>query len=269
MRHKLIAALAVLVLLGGCHRAVAPTVMPTPTATPTAIPTPEPTPTPAPSEEPTELWGFPIDDTHDAFEVDTGGKLGTVLVTVEQEQSDNLELGDSLFSFSVWRADDLTTPIQTMKAESWGSFHGHEVLDINFDGYMDFRYQRSWGTGGFFFYCWVWDEDTLQFAAVPQLTEYGDVYFDSEAKNILARRSMKLYADLDNDEDIYVWENKEPVCVRRIKQVPRLETDGTFTHTITVFDCVNDKFIEVYSAQYTEDDFSDEWELWYDLSYHG
>lgn len=129
------ALLAVLVLLGGCHRAAAPTVTSAPTATPT--------PTPAPSEEPTELWGFPIDDTHDAFEVDTGGKLGTVLVTVEQGEENTGEFGGYHYTLSVWSRDDLTAPIQRLE-ETGTSLGDIDVIDANFDGYTDFLYTWNW-----------------------------------------------------------------------------------------------------------------------------
>ena len=102
--------------------------------------TPEPEPT---SEEVTELWGFPIDDTHDAFEVPTGGKLGTVLVTVEL-----VEVEGTFFEeqhFSVWTASDLINPLQSMTAEDVTYFKWKDVRNANFDGYMDFGYMYAMG----------------------------------------------------------------------------------------------------------------------------
>lgn len=268
MKKILCPAIALALLLTACAQAPRPSPIPSPSEAATATPSPTLTPSPEPSEEPKELWGFPIDDTHDAFEVDTGGKLGTVLVTVEQEQSDNLELGDLLLVFSVWHADELTTPIQTMTAESWGSLHGHEVLDINFDGYMDLSYVRSWGTGGVFCYHWRWDENAGQFVAVPELTEYGSVVFDPETKTVLAHVKAGS-AGLDAWDDIYLWENETPVCVRRIKWFPHFEADDSIVVTGTVSDRVNGNLAEVFSTQSTEDDFWDELEPWYNLGYHG
>ena len=43
-------------------------------------------PEPVPQTAQELLEGQTIDDTHDAFLVDTGGRLGTLLVTVEQYQ---------------------------------------------------------------------------------------------------------------------------------------------------------------------------------------
>ena len=133
------ALLLAVLLLAGCAAPAAESPAPTPALTPTttAAPTPTPEPTPEPTEEPKELWGFPVDDTHDAFEVPTGGKLGTVLVTVEQEE-DHCHL-----NFSVWKRDGLMAPIQTMRAES--ERHWAILEDVNFDGYMDFMYISSLG----------------------------------------------------------------------------------------------------------------------------
>ena len=85
MRKRVFALLLCFTLpLSACGQGREEIPEPVPTVTATPAPTPTPTPEPEPtSEEVTELWGFPIDDTHDAFEVPTGGKLGTVLVTVE------------------------------------------------------------------------------------------------------------------------------------------------------------------------------------------
>lgn len=262
MKKILCPAIALALLLTACAQAPRPSPMPSPSETATTTPTPSP----EPSEEPKELWGFPIDETHDAFEVDTGGKLGTVLVTVEIAELEHL------YRFAVWAQDDTETPIQKMEVEGScsGMFRDYAVIDANFDGYMDFRYQRSWGTGGFFFYYWVWAEEKQQFTAVPQLTEYGgDVVFNAETETILAHESMKDYVGFENCEDIYIWENGSPICVRKIRWFPRFETEDTFVNTITVFDCVSGTLTEVYSTQSTEDDFWDELEPWYDLDYHG
>lgn len=271
MREILFPALLLAVILTACAHTQPPipTATPEPTPTATATPTPSPTPTVAatPTEEPTELWGFPIDDTHDAFEVDTKGKLGTVLVTVEKEGDTESEFGDFLFAFSVWDTDNLTAPIQTMTAESWGSFHQHDVVDANFDGYMDFCYLRSWGTGGLFFYHWIWDEEKGLFTAVPELTEYGDVVLDAETETVIAHVKCG-FAGLDAWDDIYVWKNGSPVCVRKIQWSPRLEED-TIAVKITVSDRINGELTEVFSAQSNENDFWDEAKPWYDLSYHG
>lgn len=200
MRHKLIAALAVLVLLGGCHRVAVPIVTPNPTATPT----------PELSAEPKELWGFPIDDTHDAFEVDTNGKLGTVLVTVEQGELLEGEFCDYRYTLSVWDRSDLTTPIQ--KLEGTGTALGScELIDANFDGYTDFLYIWNCMPMNWPFGLYIWDEEQGQF--VYKTTFWGrGVSADEGTQTISTYVHYTGYAWAD---ETYRWENGELVCFRR------------------------------------------------------
>ena len=145
MRKRVFALLLCFALpLSACGQGREEIPEPVPTVTATPAPTPTPTPEPEPtSEEVTELWGFPIDDTHDAFEVPTGGKLGTVLVTVEL-----VEVEGTFFEeqhFSVWTASDLINPLQSMTAEDVTCFKWKDVRNANFDGYMDFGYMYAMG----------------------------------------------------------------------------------------------------------------------------
>ena len=55
----------------------------------------------------------PIDDTHDAFLVDTGGELGSLLVTAELAMEYKDEFGTRDITFSVWNPADMEQPIQT------------------------------------------------------------------------------------------------------------------------------------------------------------
>lgn len=273
MRLRLtVLVLACLLLLAGCGTAetTEPTATPTPSAavTPAPSPAPTPTPTPTPAPEPTEegkeLWGFPIDDTHDAFEVPTGGRLGTLLVTVEQGEEG--EEWPYRYNFSVWAAGDLKKPIQTMTVEGTALF-GSELIDANFDGYMDFRYLRSWGTGGDFYHHWVWDEAAGQFVAMPELSEYGYVGFNTETQTVRGNMTAGVW----HEDHIYRWECGELVCSRIIKQGLGLwfEEDDTLSTKVTVSDWVNGEWTEVWSTEFAEENWGDEVVKWLDLSYHG
>lgn len=265
MRKILLPALLLTLLLAGCDHTPEPSPTPTPTPTLEATSTPTPTPTPEPTEEVKELWGFPIDETHDAFEVPTGGKLGTVLVTVEVGKP----LYDgTLNTFSVWSTDDLTTPIQQMEAEAYQVFHGHDVVDANFDGYTDFSYIYSWGTGGEFRHYYLWNETAGQFVSVPELTEYGHVGFDAETETVVGYVKSG-FAGLDGWEDILRWENGSLVCCRRINRNPCLNADDTITVEITVSDHINGELTEVFFVKSNEVDCWDEIMKWEDLNYHG
>lgn len=214
---------------------------------------------------PPTLWGFPIDAYHDAFEVPTGGKLGTVLVTVEVGKP----LYDgTLNTFSVWSKDDLTTPIQQMEAEAYQVLHGHDVVDANFDGYTDFSYICSWGTGGEFRHYYLWNETAGQFVSVPELTEYGHVGFDAETETVVGYVKSG-FAGLDGWEDILRWENGSLVCCRRINRNPYLNADDTITVEITVSDHINGELTEVFFVKSNEVDCWDEIMKWEDLNYHG
>lgn len=213
---------ALLFLLAGCgpKETVMPApspsevVTPTPTATPTSTPTPTPTPTPEPTEEVKELWGFPIDETHDAFEVPTGGKLGTVLVTVElTEERDDEDR--TLFHFSVWSKDDLTTPIQKIKAYLYNVLFlkSSEVVDANFDGYMDFTYQWILTAKSGMARLWLWDEETRQFVEEPEYANIPNPRVDQETQTISGVVSYSGAGD--GEETFYRWEDGHLVCFRK------------------------------------------------------
>ena len=54
----------------------------------------------------------PIDDTHDAFLVDTGSELGTLLVTAELAMENKDEFGTRDIAFSVWNPADMEQPFK-------------------------------------------------------------------------------------------------------------------------------------------------------------
>lgn len=235
MRHKYAAALAaLLLLLAGCgaKEAVAPSpspsevVTPTPTATPS--PTPTPTPTPEPTEEVKELWGFPIDETHDAFEVPTGGKLGTVLVTVERgEENTESEYGGYHHTFSVWDKSDLTTPIQTFEETEW-EFGDSELMDASFDGYTDFLYCWNTMSMNWPFSLYIWDEEQGRFIFETTFLGRG-VSIDKETQTIACSVHYTNYSGAD---EIYHWENGELICFRR-EEYELLDNDLQLTEYVT------------------------------------
>lgn len=226
--------LAALLLLCGCHRTPEPS--PAPTLSPTAEVTPTPVSTPAPAPEETkELWGFPIDDTHNAFEVPTGGRLGTVLVTVEQGED---EL-DGLYNctFSVWDANDLTTPIQTF--ERMGLVRWHEQMDANFDGHMDFYYiyYNAVANAAFGLYCW--DEEQGRFVCAREAWGYG-FEVDEEAKVL----SNYVHYTMDSfAEEMYRWEDGELVCFRK-EECELLNDDLQSTECVT-YELIDGEWQEV------------------------
>ncbi len=235
---KLLLPALLLLCLAACARSpgAAPADPPTPALTPVPTATPTPTAAPTPSEESVKtLWGFPIDDTHDAFEVPTGGRLGTVLVTVELkgEEMDQLH-------FSVWTADDLESPIQTMEAERVNVFHEHDVVDANFDGYMDFTYPwlrgKSWGQSSL----WLWNEAAERFAEVPEYADIPNPWIDGETQTI---SGILTYTNAgDKTETFYRWEDGRLVCFRKEEIVYHCE-DISWERVI--YERVNGELAEV------------------------
>lgn len=270
MRKRLFALLLCLALpLSACGRESEETPGPSPTVEETATPSPSPTSTPEPEpspEEVKELWGFPIDDTRDAFEVPTGGKLGTVLVTVEMNEEEFLS------TVSVWDTSDLEVPIQTIETEGVTT-HRHELVDANFDGYMDFVYTWFSGAKNNDSGLYAWDEEQGQFA--PKKDFVGDLALDGEKNGIY------IYANgagPSGTAKIFRWENEELVLKRIIDFLyPETLEDGTIQQEIAVEDVVDGELREVYRETYHTPDeiaavmdayYSGEL-LWYDLNYRG
>lgn len=79
----------------------------------------------------------PIDDTHDAFLIDTGGELGTLLVTAELDEVAPAKDCRATVRFTVWDPDAMDEPLQTIIAAT-NIFLDWSIIDANFDGYADF-----------------------------------------------------------------------------------------------------------------------------------
>lgn len=244
MGRKISLLLAALLLLGGCY-AAQPLEDPSPsaaeTSTPTAPPTPTPTPTSEPTQEVKELWGFPIDDTHDAFEVPTGGELGTVLVTVERGE----ELGEEgyCYKLSVWDKSDLTTPIQTLE-EAQGELGGGELMDANFDGYTDFLYMWNPMSINWPFSLYVWDEEQGRFIFETTFVGRG-VSIDKETQTIV---SSVHYTNYSGADEIYHWENGELICFRR-EEYELIDNDLQLTEYVT-YEWIDGEWQEISREEY-------------------
>lgn len=209
-------------------------------------------------EDTETLWGFPIDDTHDAFEVPTGGRLGTVLVTVE--------IGEEEFYFSVWTADNLEEPIQTMTAEGPERFRSYHLVDANFDGYMDFCYTYAVATVNAQYEVWAWNESLGQFVGTGQLTGY--LFVDEETQTISSNIRGGWAGALGSDT-FYRWENDQLVCIRRVSTVPPEE--GNDSVMLVVEDRTDGELTEVFRKEYplSGGGAFQEAEKWKDLDYHG
>lgn len=195
------ALLLALCLLGACAA---------PMAEETVAPTPIPTPSP---EVVTELWGFPIDDTHDAFEVPTGGRLGTVLVTVEA--GEEVPGGLCHCVFSVWDTADLTTPLQTFEGLQtvWEDRLYCVVFpqDVNFDGYEDLCYTYSGNAEDSALGLYLWDEPQARYVFAKEFPCDGALRLNEEEQTVEYGNSASGMLETCR------WENGELVCFRKSK----------------------------------------------------
>lgn len=242
-----------------------PALSPSPTA---AAPSPTPTSSPAlsPSEELKELWGFPIDDTHDAFEVDTGGKLGTVLVTVDSCEMEDREPEwlPLQMTIRVWEQPDSSQPLQTLEIN--GTLFDPEARDINFDGHPDIDYVWSRSATNMSHSLLVWDEDEGQFVHKGDFLGYG-LITDDETQTLHEYTHGSAVAGIHS---IYRWEAGELVCARTVN----VNMDGW---DLVICDRIDGELTEVHRETFGPPDpelegdnpIYEEVPKWYDLSYLG
>lgn len=257
MRVKLLLLALCALLLAGCQRNEAP-VPPVKTAQEL-------------------LEEQPFDEDHDAFLVDTGGRLGTLLVTVEWENKDHFqEPEEDNTTLSVWDPKDMTAPLQTMTMKSWGrSLLGDcgdpYIVDADFNGYSDLTYTSvSWASGSSS-YLWLWDEEKGQFMEEPVFCKISNPRIDPEKEIVYGWNSYTLAGD--GEDTFYLWENGRLICVRRIEAICYWG-DPT---TLSVEELVDGELKEVYYEEFpwdsTEKEGNERWSLergkWMDLNYHG
>lgn len=234
--------------------------------------------TPPETPTPEELLARqPIDDSHDAFLVDTGGKLGTLLVTVEKgEQDKDTEFGGYRTTVSVWNPQDMDEPVQTMAVLVEDMVFGHhETVDANFDGHMDFSIQRFQGNQPNYWYLWAWDEDAAQFVEVPEYAEISSPRINPETQVIdgFARNSGAG----DGVTTFHCWEGGQLVCIRRIElwwepdeEIMTEEETTVHPMHITVEDRIDRELTQVYSTILDPgEDYLSERAKWENLDYHG
>ena len=224
---------------------------------------PSPPPEPAPKTAQELLEEQIIDDTHDAFLVDTGGRLGTLLVRVERGEWTEFAFQEC---FSVWNPADMSKPLQTMESEAT-VFHWSEVVDANFDGYQDFGYMYSMGNQPTYWDYWIWNEETGQFVLEPELGSISSPVFDAETEEI--RGWARESAASDGVDTIHKWVDGELVCVRRIEVYKIEGWGGPFA--LVVKDRVDGELTEVFRTEFPtgSDGYFDERSKWEDLDYHG
>lgn len=161
------------------------------------------------------LAQYPMDDGHDAFLVPTGGRLGTLLVTVERGEEDtHTEFNRYQYTLSVWDPADMDAPIQTLEDEAF-TFCGSYVMDANFDGYMDLCLQWNWGANNGSYDLYLWDEERGQYAFCTGFLSRGGPHADLETQTI--ENYTRHSGAGDGETSYYRWEDGELACFRKVE----------------------------------------------------
>ena len=204
----------------------------------------------------------PVDDTHDAFLVSTGGRLGTLLVTAELAEEIKDEFGTRDITFSVWNPVEMEQPIQTFSKECKMGIapEFHNVVDADFDGFQDFGYLFHAGNQPNYWHYWLWDEEQAQFIYYASLGSVSSPGFDAD-RQIVTGGARSWAAGGTNS--FYRWMDGELVLVREI--------NIDFTKRIVVKDLIDGQLAEVYREEWEEKDEGEVLDIlykWYDLDYH-
>lgn len=223
-----------------------------------------------PAMEPTKtpqqalLEEQPIDDTHDAFLIDTGGELGTLLVTAELDEEAPTKDCRATVRFTVWNPDAMDKPLQTIMAAT-NIFLDWSIIDANFDGYADFTCTYLRGNQPYYDHLWIWSEEHRQFESVPEYDEISAPELDTETKTIYGfNRSAAGGTGLHT---FHQWINGNLTCVRQIK----IDSSSANTVRMSVQDRVAGELAEIYHEDFPIE--SGSWQdaqiVWHDLDYHG
>lgn len=206
-----------------------------------------------------EIYGKPIDNTHDAFLINTRGKKGALLVTVKWKAGQAETDAAARLDFSVWDPADMEKPIQTMEADS-DYFHQETIWDVNFDGYPDFSYLAfSSSHGNDCCNTWRWDEAEGKFVEVPEFRRIHRPELDAEKELIwgtLASLPCTTYV-------IYRWQGNELHFLRSISW----EYIDNETKTFCVKDRTDGEWRTLYETSVSGDEKIDI--RWYDPDYYG
>lgn len=222
----------------------------------------EPAPQPKTAQE--LLEEQTIDDTHDAFLVDTGGRLGTLMVTAEQYQDGYKGYG----LFEVWDPQDMAQPIQ-QEIKPLDFVGSHQTVDANFDGYGDFGCMYAMGNQPNYWYFWLWDEEQGRFIEEPAFADISEPVFDQEKQLITGwARSSGASTGLTT---VYRWIDGKLTCARRIEA--EIDAGAGFENIfLSVEDRIEGTQVEMFYQTYDlEDDaWFDERAKWEgDLDYRG
>ncbi len=89
---------------------------------------------------------------------------------------------------------------------------GVEMLDLNFDGFLDLRVRRSVSGPNISYQNWLWSKEAGNFVANPGLDAIASPKFDAEDEEIVSRWQTGATG---GGVDIYSYDGEKPVLVHR------------------------------------------------------
>lgn len=207
----------------------------------------------------------PTDDTHDAFLINTGGKLGLLLVTAELDERTSTELCRATVQFTIWNPYTMDEPLQTLTAGT-DIFLDWSVIDANFDGYMDFTCTYLRGNQPYYDHLWIWNEELGLFEEVPEYDNISMPTLDEKTETIygFARSS----AAGTGEHTFHQWVEGNLLCMRRI-EIYGIDQDDRIRMSIQ--DRIAGELTEIYHEDFSFEscEWFDAQEAWHDLDYHG
>ena len=210
------------------------------------------------------LMEQPVDDDHGAFLVDTGGRLGKLLVTTELERTPTEDCELTVY-FSIWNPASMDEPLQTMTSGT--NFRPNcYTIDANFDGYGDFTCTYIHGTQVYYDHLWIWNEENSQFEGIP---EYGEISAPD-----LDERTKTIYGFTPSSgggtglHTFHQWASGNLLCMRQIEIYHIGKSD---TVRMSIQDRIANELVEVYYEDFSSESsgWLDAQMVWHDLDYHG
>lgn len=128
------------------------------------------------------------------------------------------ETGERVIDRIAIRRQGEIEPFQTISEVGSGTDpairnSGFEVIDLDFDGYLDFRLLAQTTAGPNTLYRnWLWSDRDMRFTGHAKLDEIVSPEFDPDTQEITSRWRASA---AEGGVDIYAWEGGEPALIHR------------------------------------------------------
>lgn len=212
------------------------------------------------------------EDLKESFTIDIGDGKHSFKVVMEArpfEAGEEAEFFDSTLNISIYDINDLSSPVQVIEEQTFDSlFKDYEIVDANFDGYMDFCYVYNRGNANYYCKFWIWDPESKSFTESPDLGEVSMPQFNNDLKVV---KGYWRSSAASNETRYYKYIDGKLTCVRYLEMG---DPDSEGMQTLRVEDYVDGKSVEVFreKALLTTDyegEVYDRFFLWLDINYHG